>query len=336
VLASGLAGGVRFAPGGRRLLVQLADGAVETWPIPSSPRDTPGKPRRWAPREGHVVVALGIGRRSVLAATATRDDPSVIELGNGNGHTVRVVLPEPAAAALAARLAAAIMPPAGTCGFVRLRAYAGPELVIDVAGHLVFVDAGLQPWPPPGTELTAHALNVAGPGGFPTVVATAFHGASIVWAERLGHGPIRLVEATAHGNRTFATLGSSATSAVWFGFTSPPQGESWGVAAVARDDVSWTIVAPDVAVTRTSAAPVIGVRLQGASPALLTQPYSHRLAWLDRDHRELLPRSAAPIVATAVCPLRPQVAWVTDAGEVVVYSMQHEAVVLRRVPEGAP
>jgi hypothetical protein len=337
----GAARDVRFAPGGRRLLVQLASGVVESWPIPGSPRAQVGKPRRWTPPSGHSVVALGAGPRSVLAATARPEDPTVIELSHGNGHRFRVTLPEPAAAALSAHLAAATPQPARTCALVWLHGRAA-ELVIDVAGHLVIIDPVFKRWPPPGTQLTAHVLQVglAGSGSraVPTVLATAFYRSSIAWAERHDQGRIRLVEATSSGQKTLALIETGETGgapAVRFGFAVPAPGQRWAAVAVARDDEYWVVIAPNVAPnTIRSIAPVAGVRLQNDVLGLLTQPDPHRLAWLEHHRRELLPPAATPIVAAAVCPLRPHVAWVTEAGEVVVYSTQHHAVLLRRLPGG--
>lgn len=344
--AAGPARAVRFAPGGQRLLVELAGGAAESWPIPNSPRAGVGQARRWTPPRDRVVVALGVGRRSVLAVTATRDDPAVVELGTGDSHRIRVTLLARAAEVLQARLTEGAGVPIGTCGLVSLRAGAPAELVVEIAGHLVIVNARLTPWPPPDTELTAHSLQAGNSAQLPTAIATAFRRASVVWAERrdepatgtaTARGAIRIVEASASGNRPLTALDASAAPAVQLGFAWPPESSGWGVVAVALDDEHWTVAAEKLApVIMRSVDPVVGVRLQDNAPALLTQPEPHRLCWLERDRRELLPPSATPIMAAAVCPVLPRLAWVTEAGEVVVYSMLHKAIVMRRVPEVAP
>src|SRR6185295_2926367 len=93
--------GVRFSADGRQLLVELADGSALRWPIPNSPRDQPGTPRRWQPPEGRTVVAIGFAQRAVLAATATTEDPVVIELHHPSHAPLRVRLWRHSAAALA-------------------------------------------------------------------------------------------------------------------------------------------------------------------------------------------------------------------------------------------
>ncbi|MGH2901871.1 MAG: hypothetical protein ACRDMZ_24570, partial [Solirubrobacteraceae bacterium] len=117
---------VRFAPSGDRLIVQLDDGSIEAWLIPSSPGDKLAKPRRWTPPRNRTVLAIGIGRRAVLAATATRDDPTALELHHGSSHAIRMMLPREVAAALAIRFASREPLPMGSCGMVRLRRRALP------------------------------------------------------------------------------------------------------------------------------------------------------------------------------------------------------------------
>jgi hypothetical protein len=336
VTAAGPARSVRFAPGGRRLLVELAGGAVESWPIPGSPREPVGRPRRWTPPPDHTTVALGTWRRTPLAATATRRDPGTLALGTGDGRRVTVRLPDRVAAALEARLAAGTAMPIGACAFVRLRA-SGPELVLEIAGHLVFIHDELEVWPPPGTTLVAHPLNVSAARSPPTVLATVFHETGIVWAERRDDATTCIVEATSSGNRTIARLETSSAPQVYFGFVSPPRRGSWVVAVSSGDD--WIVTAPQLApatVRYHVPHPVAGVCLRDGVPALLARLHRWRLLWVHGDRREVIQPGAAPIAAVAVCPRRPHVAWITDGGEVTVYSVERNAVLLRRQCEDAP
>ena len=81
--------------------------------------------------------------------------------------------------------------------------------------------------------------------------------------------------------------------------------------------------------------PVVGVARWAAGPPVpLLQPDRHRLQWRESELPSL--RWPRPIVAVEVCASQPYVAWLDDAGEVVVYSMRHQALVLHLVPaEGA-
>jgi hypothetical protein len=326
---------IRFAPGGRRLIVRVADGysSFESWAIPSSPRDKVGKPRTWMPWRNRSVVAIGVSRRTILSATAIRDDPTALELGHGNNRPVRVILPTVLAAELARRLAEQAPIPLGTVALVRLHDVPLPDLIIDVLGSLLVIP-GFSVWPKPGTVLTALPLNGSGTDVAPLVVASAFYRRSVVWAEQHENGQIRVMEATSSGNNHVASTGGPQPD-VHFGFSIPPS-ETWGVVSVAYDAKRRGVTAPKLPFTLIEVAvPVVGVCLRDGKPALLTRPHPYRLAWLttgsDKLARELLSTgSAAPITAVAVCPVQPNIAWLTEAGEVVVYSMLHEAVLFRR------
>ena len=328
--ATGSALDVRFAPGAHRLIVQLGDGSFETWPIPSSPRDKLGNPRRWAQPRDHCVVALGIGRRSLLAATTTRDDSTALTLHHGNSRPIRVMLPNPVAAAIAARLAAGETLPVGSCARVRLRPRVQPDLIFCILGRLLVVPEFL---PPPSSDtvvaLPFHgARDLAGP----LVLATAFFPTSFAWAQQDEDGEIRVIEATSRGNKPVAIISAHLGPEVRFGF-SLPRSSGWGAVMIAWDAAHYSVLAPQLeARTLRAVVPVVGVCLRNGIPGLLTRPHPYRLALQIGDRRELLPTAAAPIAAVAVCPSRANVAWVTEAGEVVVYSVLHSAVLFRRLP----
>jgi hypothetical protein len=336
VSAKGPAHDVRFAAGARRLIVRLADGSFESWPLPSSPRDLVGNPRTWTPPRNHSVLAVGIGRRSILAVTATRDDPTAIELSYSNNHRVRVMVPKAVASELARRLVQPTPPPLGACALVRLRTWTKPDLIIEILGSLLVIPE-LELWPERGTVLTALPFNSRSGEAPPLVVATAFFGTRFVWAEQHDNGQIYVMEATSSGNERVAIVGARAEPDAHFGFSMPPS-DTWGVVSVAWDNDHRRVAAPKLEpMTIQAAVPVVGVGLRDGSPALLTRPNPYRLAWVSSDprkmfHREMLPTAGVAIAAVAVCSVQPHVAWITEAGEVVVYSMHHKAVLLRRAP----
>jgi hypothetical protein len=337
--ARGPAHEVRFAPGGRRLIVRLANGSFESWPIPSSPRDKLGSPRTWTPPANHVVLSVGIGKRSILAVTAKRDDPTCLELSYGHNPRVGIkFVAEAFPSEVAQRVDEGAPLPLGTCAFVRLRDEK-PDLVVEILGRLFFFP-GLKLWPKPGTVTQALSFN-SGVSQVPAPVAgTAFFKTSLVWAQQQENGQLYITEVTASGNKKVVALTTREEPVVHFGFAMPPS-ETWGVATVAKDTENWSVAAPALDTTTiNTVVPVVGVCLRDGVPALLTRPHPYRLAWVTTDsrkmfRRELLPTATAPIVAVAVCPAQPNIAWLTETGEVVVYSMQHKAVLFRRVPGDA-
>lgn len=327
--------GARFSADGRQLLVELADGSALRWPIPNSPRDRPGTPRRWQPPAGRSVVAIGFAHRAVLAATATADDPGAIELHHPSYASLRIVLWRNSAAALADMLAGRSALRVGACGIVRLGRHIGADLVLEIAGHLVVVP-GFSMWPPAGEQLTALPFDPVAQGSAARLLATAIGAASVVWAERGADGLIRIVRATGSGNRRVGHVGRPHLDRAMFGFASPDGEAGWGTIAVQIDDERWAVSCEALApVVIATGDPVLGVCSLDGAPALLTRARPDRLVWQWRDHREALPPSASPISAAVVCTHRPQLAWVTEAGMVNVYSMQHRALLARLYSEAA-
>ncbi|HSN24705.1 MAG TPA: hypothetical protein VLT45_00420 [Kofleriaceae bacterium] len=340
--AKGQAREIRFAPGGRRLVVRLDGGVFESWAIPSSTRDKVGQPRRWTPPAGHVVLSVGTGKRSVLAVTANPKHPTVIELSHTHNPRLPIkFLPEAFANHIAADLADGELPRIGTCAIVRASDSPRQDLIIEILGRL-FAVSGFALWPKPGTVLTALPLT----GGVTEVprrvVAAAFLKRSVVWAQQHDGVEVRVTETTASGNKQVARTTSARESPeVHFGFSMPPS-EFWAVAAIERD-ANWGIAAPtlDTSTFFDVAVPVVGVCIREGRAALLTRPHPYRLAWVTLDTnntplRELLPPARQPIVSVAVCPSQPNIAWLTESGEIVVYSVREKAVLFRRMPGGAP
>jgi hypothetical protein len=327
--------GVRFSADGRQLLVELADGSALRWPIPNSPRDKPGTPRRWQPAAGRTVVAIGFAQRAVLAATATAKDPGAIELHHPSYASLRVKLWHNSAMALAAMLGGRLPLRVGTCGIVRLGRHVGADLVLEIAGHLVVVP-GFSMWPPGGELLTALPFDPAAQGGTARLLATAFGTAGVVWAESAPDGMIRIVRATGRGNRRLGHVGRPHLGRAMFGFATPDGEAGWGAIAVQIDGERWLVSSQAVAPAVIACAdPVLGVCSLDGALALLTRARPDRLVWQWRDRREALPPSASPIWAAAVCTQRPVLAWVTEAGMVNVYSMQHRAILARLYCEAA-
>jgi len=218
-------------------------------------------------------------------------------------------------------------PPVGTIAVVSLTRYGRTDLVIDVCGHLVVVP-NFSLWPAATAKQTM-AMPLA-PGDRPPALATAFFRNAVVWAERHEQGQIHVFEAAESGTKRVETLGARDLPQVMFGYSSSPV-ESWGAVAVAWDHDQRRVAGPNLKPTTVhSVVPVVGVCVRDGVPGLLTRPHPYRLAWRIGEGREVLPTSNDPITSVTVCPLLPNVAWVTSTGDFVVYSMAQHAVLMRR------
>lgn len=66
---------LRFDPSGHRLIVLHAGGEATVYPVPNSPRDNPGNPRRLSIPSEERLVAVGAYRKSLLALAQAPPSP---------------------------------------------------------------------------------------------------------------------------------------------------------------------------------------------------------------------------------------------------------------------
>jgi len=334
---------VRFsAPAGSspKLLVQLAGGDLQCWPVPSSPRDRLGQPHRCAGRPREWMVAVGVRKRGVLAVTASPDDPSAVKVAYG-GHRdrVQVVLPGDVAQRLDERMQRRDLL-VGTCGLVQLRPAAPVDLVIEVAGCLVVVH-GFTGWPPAPVMRASLLWGSAAERQRAQLVTSELRAHSAQWALVAESDRYEIIRASESGAQRVATApldpGGPPSPRVVFGFHHPQQAR-WGPVACEVRAEEWLLVRPDGPPMHLSAgrSHVVGGGWCDGRPGLVVQRHEHQLRWQRRDGHDDLPPATAEIMTAAVCPQRALVAWVTRHGEVVVYSLEHRAVLMRLLPAAGP
>jgi len=329
----GRAHAVRFTTRGRRMLIEVTGGEIESWAIPHSPNDPTTPARRWTPPRALRVIALGVHRRGVLAAIAHPADPSVVELRLGDHPPVRVRVPDVVAAGLAAQLAGPAPRGPGVLGFVVLQP-GRDELIVEVGGYLVAVHGELRPWPSAPTELASQVI--APDDRAASLVCAAVLHQAIVWVERGGADPIRVFEHTSDGNRRVAGLASTATGSP--AVLGPMQG-GW-LAAIATAPGAHTVVGRAYrAAMRWEVgcdAPILGVAAPGGTPVLLAQPQPDRLVWHGPGTAAPLPVSTTAITATALSVEGQHLACITETGTAVLCSLMSGHILLRRMPGPEP
>ena len=211
----GVAVGVQFAAGGRRLLVEL-DGRVECWPVPNSPRDQLGRPRPWIAPTGYELVALGAEQRTVLAVIAPADAHDLVEVATptGGGRAQVRLPPEVRRRTTRARL--------GACGLIDLGG-AGRALVFELDDHLLIVDTF------PGTQrsyqVSARRLHTDDS----RVMGAVVHGRQALWAARPA-GSVEVWRFDRDGARRVAACGDDPEDVAVFGHDPAPVGV-WGPVA---------------------------------------------------------------------------------------------------------
>ncbi|HEY4240303.1 MAG TPA: hypothetical protein VGM88_10820 [Kofleriaceae bacterium] len=313
---------VRFSPNGRRLLLQCGPERVESWPIPSSPRDRLGKPRAWAMAKRRVV-AIGVGAAAPIVAVAHTHRRDQLNLYYGT--TGPVVLGIHSGLARVIELGA----PVGQLALVHEDR--SSDLMIHVGGELgVARDFAL--WPAPHAQFHAELTAARG-----TVVAASFSTNGGVWVEHGDDLDVRVVELAGRSTKQRATVRriDGFTVEAQVGFGGDPH--SWGAIAIRRANRASFALHRDPALPDTQISwndPVLGVGVRGTQVMTLLRDTDRTLAWNIGAEREVLPPASGRIVDVTVCPVLPLVAWRTEAGAVEVYHDGYRAI-LCRIEAGA-
>ncbi len=305
-----------FAANGSKIFARAAGGGVVAFPIPNSPRSPAGAPRLYDPWPGQTATAVGLTGQQVILASALADGGAALSYASkkrGGGGSPGVPCPPGEVPFRAAAPGAPLQPifhvAQHTClldsegtlfrlldgGLLRLAERVSAAAA--VSGHLSFVEAATPGCP-------ARLTSVVG-GGAPRTV--------------------RILEEAEDGAPAF------------FGFGGRLTHPDHGLVAVAQRGGAWEIFSRGGG---TFLVPFAGTRVVGVArdrergePGLLLLDEDGRslviagLSWTRR-----LPTGSAPIRHAATCAGAPWVAWVTVHGELTVYSLDHDAVLLRRVP----
>jgi hypothetical protein len=321
---------IAFTPRGTRLLVRLTGGNYEALQIPEHPGASSGGAKWFTPPHGGVVVATGFTRRAQLAVIA--DATGRAQLRYGNQHPLDLALPEAVQTQVAARIAEGQPLRVGTCFPQPVFMHQRNDLVFDVLGALCVV-RDFTLWPSRGRKLTAEPCRITPEQTAAPAAALALYDRNLLHAQH-GNGEVVHVS-TSYERRVVARLAALPYAPVHFGCAFPARAP-WGVVAAAKDERTWSVASPARAPTAlTSDEPVIGVAMRDGVPALITHPHHHRFTWKFGGTSETI-AAGAPIRQAIVCANQPYLAWLTVAGEAVVYSLQYRTFLLRRTPRAAP
>jgi hypothetical protein len=325
--------GIRFSPDGLRLLLAYGDGGVAAQALPQSPRATLPRPKRFQTPRGGAVVAMGWRRNGGLLAVTLRERAlrvhGVVQ-GVPNSRGVSFSLPEDDSF----RLPRAGEPPLLVVSLVRH----GREtpLVLDAAGVL-------------------HTLSWDAP--HPSAVAT-WRGVTAL-AERRGTLVLVGGFSTEEGSRKLSLwcyspanggqpqpLPVEGDGEAYFGQAQDAH-EALGLPlAVRQQPGRWWMAQDTTGKGSTQLSLPVGMCVVGLcawSP--LSQWPGMGLVALGQDQRsfylvkgggtaELLMRAPSRVVTACVSNALPMVAWLTDKGEVGVWSFPYRALVFRSTRGG--
>jgi hypothetical protein len=334
-------GAIRFSEDGRRLLGWGARGDIIAWHVPNSPRAAQdGRPRHFLPPKGHQIVAAGLHGRTLCAVTK---EPGAFGCTPwprsiwGRHSPIQEFSPH-------------VPHPEGHHkGYVDVP-LATPEGPIppcwvgreDIGGWkdaLVFLDANWGLWRVAAGKTDAERLSHM------ALAARAMsHGHGTVWVE-LTEDDRRVVRWSNPVSGAGVDLGEGPDVA-FFGYGAPIEHPHFGLVGAPMADGTWRLAHArrggqhEVAITELrppSGTVVVGVVAdrKSSEAALVVVDADGGALWvLSMRASTKLPKPASRIVAACASAHGPNVAWRTEDGGLCAWSLDHEAYLLRLVPDG--
>jgi len=315
-----------FTANGAKLFARASGGGLVAFSLPNSPRGDAGAPRRYDPRPGEPPVAVGMSGKRVVVAAARGGvlTPWFYEKRSGGspGAAYFSHLSQEGGERFQGAEAGDVSPVLQPFFWV-----GGAAFVLDADGALYRLAET-----PQGRSLEQVAARVA--------AAAVVAGQLAYVVPAAPDGPARIATVSASAGATEVLLDGPGETA-FFGYGGKLAHPAYGLAAVEHPDGAWEVLS---AHGRSFLLPFAGTRMVGVGRD--AQRGDAGLLLLEEDRRTLvltglswmrkLPPAAAEIVHAAASPAGPHVAYVTVSGEITVLSLDHDAPLVRLLPEGGP
>ncbi len=337
----GPASNLVFAVNGTKLFARAASGEILAYPLPNSPRDALGRPKRYRTRTSGVVAAVGWIKRGLAMLVVTPDTISLEHTTVRGPDLLRRIVQRGESPRLAVPLGS------DPLSVLLYRAAPREEVFFLDARRALFRLRDGSPGKAPSTpSVDLLASEVSALAASPTELT--FVGRNTDPAEqtaRLGRDTLLpgVFEPRPGGTWTVMDLhsdGKAGTRQELLGNGTFEAVVGRELTAVQQYRDQWVIRArsgPEIELSPPSDATVVGVCPTGPSnaPELLVLEGDRRtLSFVGRASSRSLPPATAPILDVAMNPWRGQIAYVTTGGEVVVHTVYEDAPLARFVPDG--
>jgi len=300
-----------FSPDGRRLHMRGANGALVTFHIPNSPRGKPSRPSVFAQPPGHSIIAVGQtnGKRRTLVVSQQDNTLAVFTLSRRGRVAARAAFYTAEGERLPFITGDAPLRPLGVL--------ADKFCFIDAVGNLVVLDKGKFRLMDARPAVASRVVN----GGF-------------VYVRFRDDSPnVRVARLDASGEIELKSVGVEVPAIpdarYYFGAVGLANLVAYSP-SLSRCAIFHNLQASEVAVPETHS--VVGM-VERSSPN--PQPWliaidgsRTRIEALALGGRETLVTTAAPLAFVAASEAAPVVAFLTQAGELGVFSCAAKAMVL--------
>ena len=324
----------RFAPtsnfvwgqNGTKLIARCAPNALVVFPVPNSPAAGTGRPKiHTAKCEPSLILAAGRVHKAIVALQMTSEAQLHLECVGGQHGSVPLGLFPAVPGDLRDNGGEEAGRPLAPC-------FSGPASANDRLSAYTSLPNGLLICLCGGERESVKTLIM---DKAIRAFAPVKESGSLVYAKR--HESVWKLEALGpNGHKeTLSRACDENASRAFFGWGGSLETPDFGMPALQIDECHWVVVTDedDVHIEVEALQEVVGVigpRQYGNSPGLVVlEPDRRSLRILGKEWTFDLPRANAPIVHASASHADPYIAYVTEAGEIVVYSLTHEAHLYR-------
>jgi hypothetical protein len=324
----------RFAPtsnfvwgqNGTKLIARCAPNALVVYPVPNSPVAGAGRPKIYTAKvQLSPILAAGRVHKAIVALQMAPEAQIHLECIGGQHGSVPLGLFPGAMEDLLTDVSATAEQPLVPC-------FSGPTDDTDWHAVYALLPNGLLVRLRFGDGETAQTLIM---DRAIHAVAPVRESDSLVYVKRLEkEWHVEAIGPNEHKG-TLNRPCDAAARHVFFGCGGSLETPNFGMPALQVDEDQWIVITDedDVHLEVEASQQVVGVigpRQYGKSPGLVVLEADRRsLRIVGKEWSFALPRANADIVHASASHADPYIAYVTEAGEIVVYSLTHEAALYR-------
>ncbi|BDI29532.1 hypothetical protein CCAX7_15830 [Capsulimonas corticalis] len=327
-----------FTASGSKLIARAHDGGLIAYPVPNSPRSGPGYPKHYTAFPSHTkttILAAGrIGKAYVIITRPGNGDALLVSCIGGKNAGVAVGA-YPIDVGYQKALDDAVNPPLSPCFATPQSNPAGSRLVIGLPGNIrmpgrcsiatLYKDAK-----------GAHLNPIYNGAVFLATLNTPHH---ILCGLQAKDGWSVALDGSERTPQNIPGATDDNSPGLFMGYASALGNERYGLVAAYKGDGYWSVLTNSAelslkAIPECRVVGVIATRRYQTPALVLLEPGARRLRVLGASWSHVLPIADAPIEHVTVSHAAPIIAYSTTNGEVIIYSLEHEAILYRLAPGG--